>query len=54
MPTGLVANWLDKHGDMGCAGAAEWWPLGMQGGLCRWTEVVELYVVGVLLQGCHR
>ena len=40
---GLVANLLGNDGDMDCKGAAEcaeWWPLGVQGAMGRWTGAV--------------
>ena len=52
MPIGLVANLLDNDGDEGCKGAAEWWPLGVQGPRGQWADGLGLYVGGH--QECHR
>ena len=35
-----VASLLDKYSDRGCKGAAEWWPLGVQGAVGRWAGAV--------------
>ena len=40
MPMGWVASLLDKSRDRGYKGAAEWWPLGVQGAMGRWTGAV--------------
>ena len=47
MGPGLAANSLDKDGDRGCEGAAEWWPLGCGG---QWADGLGMSVGGVLLQ----
>ena len=52
MPMGLVANLLDKYLERGYKGAAEWWPLGVQGplvlpgGQCN-IDIVHVYSVVV-------